>query len=147
LTKGKIQITGITDDKTDHNKTLDQNKFTALGAGIGALFGGVGAVPGAAIGGLLDFALGDATQIVEDGIAGASRGPFTIIDSYGGIGKTSEGDSLLASPNVGGGGDNSSAVIAAINQLKDAIVNRPITINLDSRQVGSALVQSSYKSA
>jgi hypothetical protein len=128
-------------------KTLDQNKFTALGAGIGALFGGVGAVPGAAIGGLLDFALGDATQIVEDGIAGASRGPFTIIDSYGGIGKTSEGDSLLASPNVGGGGDNSSAVIAAINQLKDAIVNRPITINLDSRQVGSALVQSSYKSA
>jgi hypothetical protein len=128
-------------------KTLDQNKFTALGAGIGALFGGVGALPGAAIGGLLDFALGDATQIVEDGIAGASRGPFTIIDSYGGIGKTSEGDSLLASPNVGGGGDNSSAVIAAINQLKDAIVNRPITINLDSRQVGSALVQSSYKSA
>jgi hypothetical protein len=127
-------------------KTLDQNKFTALGAGIGALFGGVGALPGAAIGGLLDFALGDATQIVEDGIAGASRGPFTIIDSYGSIGKTSEGDSLLASPNVGGGGDNSS-VIAAINQLKEAIVNRPITINLDSRQVGSALVQSSYKSA
>jgi hypothetical protein len=127
-------------------KTLDQNKFTALGAGIGALFGGVGAVPGAAIGGLLDFALGDATQIVEDGIADASRGPFTIVDSYGGIGKTSEGDRLFASPNAGGSMDNSS-IIAAINQLKDAIVNRPITINLDSRQVGSALVQSSYKSA
>jgi hypothetical protein len=36
-------------------KTLDQNKFTAIGAGIGALFGGVGAIPGAAIGGIVDL--------------------------------------------------------------------------------------------
>jgi len=40
-------------------KTLDQNKFTALGAGIGALFGGVGAIPGAAIGGLIDMFAGE----------------------------------------------------------------------------------------
>lgn len=128
-------------------KTLDQNKFTALGAGIGALFGGVGAIPGAAIGGLLDFALGDATQIVKDGIASASRGPFTIMDSYGSTAVTSKGDSLAVSPNINSGGGDSSAVIAAINDLKTALMNRPITINMDSRQVGSALVQSSYKSA
>ena len=128
-------------------KTLDQNKFTALGAGIGALFGGVGAIPGAAIGGLLDFALGDATQVVEDGIASASRGPFTIMDSYGSTAVTSKGDGLAVSPNINAGGGDSSAVIAAINDLKTALMNRPITISMDSRQVGSALVQSSYKSA
>ena len=128
-------------------KTLDQNKFTALGAGIGALFGGVGAIPGAAIGGLLDFALGDATQIVKDGIASASRGPFTIMDSYGSTAVTSKGDGLAVSPNINAGGGDSSAVIAAINDLKTALMNRPITISMDSRQVGSALVQSSYKSA
>lgn len=128
-------------------KTLDQNKFTALGAGIGSLFGGVGAIPGAAIGGLLDWALGDATQIVEDGIASASRGPFTIMDSYGSTAVTSKGDGLAVSPNINAGGGDSSAVIAAINDLKTALMNRPITINMDSRQVGSALVQSSYKSA
>lgn len=127
-------------------KTLDQNKFTALGAGIGALFGGVGAIPGAAIGGLLDFALGDATQIVEDGIASAGRGPFTIIDSYGSTAVTKQGDGLAVSPNINSGGD-SSALLAAINDLKTAIINRPMTINMDSRQVGSVLVQSSYKSA
>jgi hypothetical protein len=128
-------------------KTLDQNKFTALGAGIGALFGGVGAIPGAAIGGLLDFALGDTTQIVKDGIASASRGPFTIMDSYGSTAVTSKGDGLAVSPNINSGGGDSSAVIAAINDLKTALMNRPITISMDSRQVGSALVQSSYKSA
>ena len=128
-------------------KTLDQNKFTALGAGIGALFGGVGAIPGAAIGGLLDFALGDTTQIVKDGIASASRGPFTIMDSYGSTAVTSKGDGLAVSPNINSGGGDLSAVIAAINDLKTALMNRPITINMDSRQVGSALVQSSYKSA
>lgn len=127
-------------------KTLDQNKFTALGAGIGALFGGVGAVPGAAIGGILDWALGDATQIVEDGIASASKGPFTIIDSYGSTAVTSKGDSLAVSPNINNGSDSSS-IIAAINDLKNAIMNRPMIINMDSRQVGSVLVQSSYKSA
>ena len=136
-------------------KTLDQNKFTAAGAGVGAalgsLFFGVGAAPGAiagaGIGGLLDWALGDATQIVEDGIASANRGPFTIIDSYGSTAVTSKGDGLAVSPNINSGGGDSSAVIAAINDLKTALMNRPITISMDSRQVGSALVQSSYKSA
>jgi len=136
-------------------KTLDQNKFTAAGAGIGAALGtpffGVGAVPGAVIGagigGLLDFALGDATQIVEDGIASAGRGPFTIIDSYGSTAVTKQGDGLAVSPNINNGGGGNSAVIAAINDLKNAIINRPMTINMDSRQVGSVLVQSSYKSA
>ena len=36
-------------------KSLDQNKFALAGAGIGAMFGGVGAVPGFAIGSGVDF--------------------------------------------------------------------------------------------
>ena len=38
---------------------------------------------------------------VKDGIAPASRGPFTIRDNYGAIGTTTPGDALTTSPNVG----------------------------------------------
>jgi len=52
-------FTNLTDDKMGVGeglgKTLDQNKFMASGAAIGAMFGGVGAIPGAAIGGLIDW--------------------------------------------------------------------------------------------
>jgi hypothetical protein len=40
-------------------KTLDQNKFMALGAGIGSIVPGVGTAIGAGIGGLADMFLGD----------------------------------------------------------------------------------------
>ncbi len=92
------------------------------------------------------FAVGHISAL-KDGIASASRGPFTIMDSYGSTAVTSKGDGLAVSPNINAGGGDSSAVIAAINDLKTALMNRPITISMDSRQVGSALVQSSYKSA
>lgn len=38
---------------------------------------------------------------VKDGIADASRGPFTITDNYGAIGSTTPGDGLFVSPNAG----------------------------------------------
>jgi hypothetical protein len=37
---------------------------------------------------------------VEDGIAPASKGPFTITDSYGNMAITAKGDSLAVSPNI-----------------------------------------------
>jgi len=104
LSAGADLATNLTDPKRSTGnalgKTLDQNKFTALGAGIGALFGGVGALPGAAIGGILDAMLGDATQMVEDGISPSSKGPFTITDKFGATAITAKGDSLAVSPNV-----------------------------------------------
>jgi hypothetical protein len=148
----------LTSNITDENrstgdallKTLDQNKFTALGAGIGALFGGVGAIPGAAIGGLLDFALGDATQMVEDGIAPSSKGPFTITDSYGAMAITKKGDGLAVSPNINNSPVDLTPMITAINEVKaavDRLYSKDTTINMDGKRVGSTLTQGSYKVA
>jgi len=44
--------------------------------------------------------LGDATQMVEDGISPSSKGPFTITDKFGATAITAKGDSLAVSPNV-----------------------------------------------
>lgn len=151
LSAGADLATNLTDPNRSKSnalgKTLDQNKFAALGAGIGSLFGGVGALPGAAIGSILDSMLGDATQIVQDGIAPKSKGPFTVIDSYGGIGKTSKGDNLTASPNLNKSITPSldlSPMIQAINEVKNAIsslADRPIytTITLDGKALGTAV--------
>ena len=41
-------------------------------------------------------------------------------------------------------------MITAINEVKAAVnslANRPVVINMDSKQVGSSLVQSTYKLA
>ena len=41
-------------------------------------------------------------------------------------------------------------MIAAINEVKaavDGLMNRPVVINIDGKQVGSSLVQGSYKLA
>ena len=46
-------------------------------------------------------------QSAKDGMAPASKGPFTIMDNYGALGTTTPGDNLMVSPNRG----NSSAPI------------------------------------
>ena len=105
LSAGADLATNLTDpNRSTGNalgKTLDQNKFAALGAGIGGLLvPGLGALPGAAIGGILDAILGDATQIVEDGIAPSNQGPFAIRNKYGKTAVTAKGDNVVVSPNV-----------------------------------------------
>ena len=60
--------------------------------GIGFSLAGVAALAGAA------------TAIaakVKDGIAPSSKGPFTIMDNYGGMAKTTPGDNLQVGPGVG----------------------------------------------
>lgn len=55
--------------------------------------------------------------------------------------------------NILGGGEPSidlTPMIAAINEVKAAVnnlINRPVVVNMDSKQVGSSLVQGSYKMA
>ena len=72
-------------------KIFEKNaKFGPVGiglslAGVAALFGVVGAV----------------AAKVKDGIAPSSQGPFTIMDNYGGMARTTPGDNLQVGPGVG----------------------------------------------
>ena len=61
-------------------------------AGIGFALAGVAALAGAA---------GAIATKVKDGIAPSSKGPFTIMDNYGGMAKTTPGDNLQVGPGVG----------------------------------------------
>lgn len=93
-------------------KTLDQNKFMAIGAGIGAMFGGVGAIPGAGIGAIVDLIVnstaGDKALIgnyigdgygVQDGIFGQTKSRRAILQE-GRITPIDNKDDLLAAkPN------------------------------------------------
>jgi hypothetical protein len=127
-----------------------------LGGAIGSLGGPVGTFAGGVGGGMAGDALGDyffgerPTQEVPDGIA-TSGGPFQIRNKYGQTAITAAGDKLAVSPNI----SNSSPMdltpmIAAINQVT-AAVNRleqkSWNVNLDSKAVGTGLMQKSYRSA
>jgi hypothetical protein len=155
---------GLANNLTDKNQsageavsnTLMDRKFAllgaALGGGIGAAAGGVGAVPGAGIGyqlgGMLDSYL--APTPVQDGIA-TSGGPFQIKNKYGKTSITAAGDKLAVSPNINNGPlVDLSPMIDAINQVTAAVTdlkNKSWDVHLDSKSVGTGLIQKSYRSA
>ena len=56
----------------------------------------------AAVAGLMAM-IGTGIAMVGDGIAPSSKGPFTIMDNYGGMAKTTPGDNLQVGPGVGKG--------------------------------------------
>ena len=56
----------------------------------------------AAVAGVLAM-IGTGMAMVGDGIAPSSKGPFTIMDNYGGMAKTTPGDNLQVGPGVGKG--------------------------------------------
>jgi hypothetical protein len=107
-------------------------------------------------------------QKAGDMISPAS-GKTQVSTKEGGLFELSKNDDLLAGPGLadktGGGvggadkdrgsmGGNSidiTPMVTAINEVKAAVkelMNRPVVINMDSKQVGSSLVQNaSYKSA
>ena len=66
---------------------------TALSGGLAgfAIAAGVAVAAGAVVG---------AYQMVQDGIAPSSNGPFTITDRYGATAVTANGDGLAVSPNI-----------------------------------------------
>lgn len=84
---------------------------------LGAVAAGVGAI-----------------QAVNDGIADASRGPFSITDAYGATAITAKGDSLAVSPNVTKGRDDSRMVA-----LLEKIANKDSNVYMDSQKVGTAM--------
>ena len=74
--------------------------------GIGFSLAGVAALAGAA---------GAIATKVRDGVAPASRGPFTIMDNYGSYMQTTPGDALGASPNIGKSSGGSQPIIIQNN--------------------------------
>jgi hypothetical protein len=131
--------------------------YSAYGAlsiipGIGPILGGIAAAAVTAAGfGLLNSKKGD--DIVSEG----GYGKRTLLSPEGAI-KLNDKDTVIAGTDLGGGGGGGSMssvdltpMIVAINEVKTAVkelMNRPVVINMDSKQVGSNLVQNaSYKSA
>jgi len=104
---------------------------------------GLAAAAALAIAGAL---YGLSKQEVKDGMAPASRGPFTITDSFGATAITTKGDNLAVSPNFNkGGGMDVMPLIAAVNEVKAAIgalANKPvpaIALNVDGQKLGEVV--------
>jgi hypothetical protein len=88
-------------------------------------------------------------QVVGDGVAPSSKGPFTITDKYGATAVTTQGDNLAVSPNMSKGNNVSSAgmveELKAIKQILSQILSKEGTINIDGNKIGQALSLASYK--
>ena len=94
-------------------------------------------------------------QNVNDGMAPASKGPFTITDSYGATAITKTGDGLAVSPNIDTTPINSnrqsgldlSPITNAISTLSNTVnglINRPqltpqFALHVDGRQLGTVI--------
>jgi hypothetical protein len=136
-------------------KTLDQNKFMAIGAGIGAMFGGVGAIPGAGIGAIVDWVVdltaGDKGLVgnygVEDGLFEGSNKNRRAILQNGKITPIDKKDDLLALKKYGlvdkamssGGNNLSTSKI----ELGDLNITGEIKITLPGgTQIGQEIMKS-----
>jgi antitoxin component HigA of HigAB toxin-antitoxin module len=94
-------------------------------------------------------------QQTQDGIAPASKGPFTITDSYGATAVTTVGDGVVVSPNINRNSINrptqpsfnTSAITDAIATLSNTVsglVNRAqptpqFALHVDGRMIGTAV--------
>jgi len=109
-----------------------------LGLSTLAIIGGIG---------LITAVMSSALQGVQDGIAPASKGPFTITDSYGATAITAKGDSLAVSPNIRREERNSATNItvtlsktdiqAIANAVKEGASQANINVNLDGNRVSN----------
>jgi hypothetical protein len=68
-------------------------------------------------------------QMVKDGIAPSSNGPFTITDKYGATAVTANGDGLAVSPNINTASNNNKETNDLLRQLI-AKVDQPAIIKL-----------------
>jgi hypothetical protein len=128
---------------------------------VGPVLGGIAAAAIAAAGfAMLNSKKGD--DVMSEG----GYGKRTLLAPEGAI-KLNDKDTVIAGTDLGGGGGVGGAdkdkgslggssiditpMVTAINEVKAAVkelMNRPVVINMDSKQVGSSLVQNaSYKSA
>jgi hypothetical protein len=91
----------------------------------------------------------------DDLMSESGYGKRTLLAPEGAF-KLNDNDTVIAGTDLGGGGGMSGGsidltpMIAAINEVKIAVnqlMNRPVIVTMDSKQVGSSLVQASPKSA
>jgi hypothetical protein len=112
------------------------------------LIAGLAAAAGVA--GLIYGSVKKGDDIMSEG----GYGKRTLLAPEGAI-KLNDNDTVIAGTNLGGGSMSGGSIdltpmIAAINEVKIAVnqlMNRPVIITMDSKQVGSSLVQASPKSA
>ena len=114
----------------------------------------LGAVAAAAVIGKGFSAL--SSQKADDMISEGGYGKRTLLSPEGAI-KLNDKDTVIAgtdlsggTPSVGGPSIDLTPMISAINEVKaavDNLVNRPVVLNIDGKQLGSSMVQGSYKVA
>lgn len=115
---------------------------------IGAVAGFfVGGPIGAVLGFMAGAGVGAGIQSVADGTAPSANGPFTITDSYGATAVTAAGDNVVVSPNVNSGGSGiTSAQANKMISLLEKVANKSFSVNMDGRQLSSAMQTSSVSS-
>jgi hypothetical protein len=148
---------GATIAKRDAIFTIASAAMASLKAaisGIGSLLGplaiplGLAAAAGVAA---LGYNLLKGDDIMSEG----GYGKRTLLAPEGAI-KLNDKDTIIAGTNLGGGENISTSqidltpMVVAINEVRTAIdrlYNKNTSINMDSKKVGSTLVQNSYKLA
>ena len=114
-----------------------------LGLGAIAIVGGVASVIS-----MMNSTSDEAVarvQKTQDGIAPSSKGPFTITDKFGATAITADGDGLAVSPNINKGGGDSSGLMAAVNELRNAVnalANKPaptMSIQVGAEKLGEVV--------
>jgi len=124
-------------------------------SGIGSLLGpfaipiGIAAAAGVA-------ALGYNLLKGDDVMSEGGYGKRTLLSPEGAI-RLNDKDTVIAgtdlgggTPSVGGPSIDLTPMISAINEVKaavDNLINRPVVLNVDGKQLGSSMVQGSYKVA
>lgn len=139
-------------------KTLKEagkiSRMTAISEIISAAFKSTGWLPvagmalaGAAAGAGIAYLT---TQLSKaDDIVSPGYGQRAIVSPEGTIALNNK-DTIVAGTDLGGGGMDLTPMINAINEVRAAVnnlVNRPVIVNMDSKQVGTSLVQNTYKMA
>jgi hypothetical protein len=138
--------------------------FSIAGAAMGALKAAVSGV-GAFLGPLaIPIGLAAAAGVAalgynllkgDDVMSEGGYGKRTLLSPEGAI-KLNDKDTVIAGTNLGGGEGNSmpqidlTPMISAINEVRaavDRLYSKDTSINMDSKKVGSTLVQGSYKMA
>lgn len=112
--------------------------------GANAKFGPLGlAIAGASVGALSAAVMSASSlaQTVEDGIAPSSKGPFTIMDNYGGMAITTPGDNLglVATPNINNSPVANNDEQRRTNTLLEKLLSKDSNVYMDSQRVGTAL--------
>jgi hypothetical protein len=79
-----------------------------------------------------------AKQQVNDGIAPANKGPFTITDSFGATAITAKGDGVAVSPNINRGSSDSGEQ-KRTNMLLEKLLAKDTNISMDGRRLNDSM--------